>query len=99
MTMVSSSLHTRKVFFLTVLLIVFSVFTAEVVDLREELRIISCLNSYLDNDVTAGLVSSPASDTVPVITLRAIHQKSSVEISFLHLLPYAFRAPPLTVWS
>jgi hypothetical protein len=33
----------------------------------------------------------------PVLFSCSVHRKSSVKISFLHLLPYGFRAPPS--WS
>ena len=93
------SSHTRKVFFLAVLLAVFSAFTADVLDLREDLRFFSCSYSFLDNNITTAVIGSPTLDAMPLIALRSIDQKSSVEISFLFLLPYAFRAPPLPTRS
>jgi len=93
------SLHKRKAFFFALLFLVASVFTADVIDLREELRILSYPYSYLDNNVTTGIVSDTPLDTAPFFFLRAVDRTSSVDISFLHLLPYGFRAPPLTVWS
>jgi cobalamin biosynthesis Mg chelatase CobN len=30
----------------------------------------------------------------PVVLFYSVHRNLSVEISFLHLLPYGFRAPP-----
>ena len=51
-------LHKRKTLFLVFLIVVFSAFTADVLDLREELRFISCPSSSLDNNVTTGITSS-----------------------------------------
>ena len=89
-----SLLHKKKVLFFVVLFIAFSAFTLDILDLREELHLISCAYTSLDNNVTTGIASDFTVMTEPVLILRSIHQKSSVKISFLHLLPYGFRAPP-----
>jgi hypothetical protein len=88
------SLLQRKTLFGVVFLIAFSVFTADVVDLREELRILSCPYSFLDNNITAGVTSSFSIEPEHLPPWFGITKKASVEISFLHLLPYSFRAPP-----
>ena len=90
----SASLHKRKTLFLVILFIAFSAFTADVLDLREDLHIISCPGSILDNNVTTGITSTVDFVLKPVVLFCSVHQKLSVEISFLHLLPYGFRAPP-----
>jgi hypothetical protein len=92
-----SSLHQRKAFFCVALLIAFAAFTADILDLREELGILSCPYSYLDNNVTAAITSDTTFEAEPVLIFCAAYQKSSIKISFLHLLPYGFRAPPF--WS
>jgi hypothetical protein len=92
-----SSLKQRKAFFCVALLIAFAAFTADILDLREELGILSCPLSSLDNNVTAVIVNDTIFDTEPVFISCPVHSKSSVEISFLHLLPCGFRAPPC--WS
>jgi hypothetical protein len=93
----SASLHKRKTLFLVILFIAFSAFTADILDLREELCFLSCLYSFLDNNVTTGITSNFPFEMELVLFSRFVHQKSSVKISFLHLLPYTFRAPPS--WS
>jgi hypothetical protein len=76
-------------------LIVLSAFMADVVDLREELRILPCLYSALDSNITAGVVAGNlSSEPKHLLSLFIITEKASAEISFLHLLPYSFRAPP-----
>ncbi len=97
MTILYSSLHKRKACFIAILLVVCFVFTADILDLREELRFLPCPYSSLDNNVTTGITTSVVFETDPVPILRSVDQTSSVTISFLHLLPYGFRAPP--VWS
>jgi hypothetical protein len=87
------SLHKRKTLFLVFLIVVFSAFTADVLDLREELRFISCASS-LDNNVTTGITSSADFTPESVAPLCSVDQKSSVTVSFLYRLPYALRAPP-----
>jgi hypothetical protein len=89
------SLLQRKTLFGLVFLIAFSVFVADVIDLREELRLLSSPFNCLDNTIEAGVVSSFSIEPEPFRPGFAITNKASVEISFLHLLPYAFRAPPL----
>jgi hypothetical protein len=89
-----SSLHRGKTFFFVALLIAFSAFTADILDLREELGILSCPYSYLDNNVTAVIVNDTTFKTEPVLFSSSVHRTSSVKISFLHLLPHGFRAPP-----
>jgi hypothetical protein len=93
----SASLHKRKTLFLVILFIAFSAFTADILDLREELHILSYPNSSLDNNITTGIVSITDFALKSVVLLFSFRQESSVEISFLHLLPYGFRAPPS--WS
>jgi hypothetical protein len=93
----SSSLHKRKALFFVILFIAFSAFTADILDLREELGFLSCPYSFLDNNVTTGITSNFPFKTKPVVFSCFVHQKSSVKISFLHLLPCGFRAPPS--WS
>jgi hypothetical protein len=94
MTILSCSMHKRKAYFIAILIVVCSAFTADILDLREELRFIPCPYSSLDNNVTTGITTSTAFEMEPVLVLRSIDQMSSVKISFLHLLPYGFRAPP-----
>ena len=93
----SASLHKRKTLLLVILFIAFSAFTVDILDLREDLHIISCPYSSLDNNVTTGITSNADYVLEPVVLFCSVHRKLSVEISFLHLLPCGFRAPPS--WS
>ena len=93
----SSALHKRATPFFVILLIVFSAFTADILDLREELGLFPCPYSSLDNNITTGITSNVDFVLEPVVLFCSAYQKSSVKISFLHLLPYGFRAPPS--WS
>lgn len=76
-------------------MIAFSVFTADVVDLREELRILSSPHSWLDNNIETGVVSSFSIEPKFFPPGFCITKTVSVEISFLYRLPYSFRAPPI----
>jgi len=93
----SASLYRRKTFFLVVLLVVFFAFTADVVDLREELRILPCPSASLDNNVSTGVTAPPSFNQELTLTLGAVDAASSIKVSFLHLMPCGLRAPP--AWS
>jgi hypothetical protein len=88
------SLHKRKLFCFAILFITFSVFTADIFDLREELQILSCPYNSLDNNITTGLTDRFVFDTSPILTFLPVHGKSSAAISSSHLPPCGFRAPP-----
>ena len=90
----SASLHKRKTLLLVILFIAFSAFTADIVDLREELCILSCPYSSLDNNVSTGVTSNHPFKLEQIVTAPSVQRKASVKISFFHLLPYSFRAPP-----
>jgi hypothetical protein len=93
----SASLHKRKTLCLVILFIAFFAFTADIVDLREELYISPCPYSSLDNNVSTGLTSNHTFELEHILTLPSVQRKAAVKISFLHLLPYGYRAPPS--WS
>ncbi len=94
---VSALLHKRRTLLLVVLFLAFSAFTADILDLREDLRILSCPYSSLDNNVSTGLANDRPIVTGQILTLCPVYQQASNKISFLHLLPYGYRAPPS--WS
>jgi hypothetical protein len=93
----SALLHKRKTLFLVILFIVFSAFTGDILDLREELHLLSCPCSSLDNNVTTGIISNIVFAPEMVVLFFPVNRNLSVKVSFLHLLPYCFRAPPS--WS
>jgi hypothetical protein len=93
----SSLLYKRKTLFFVVLFIAFFAFAADIVDLREDIHILPCPYSSLDNNVTTGIINDFSFSMEQIIILCSAYRKSSVKISFLHLLPYGFRAPP--TWS
>jgi hypothetical protein len=91
---VSASHHKRQTLLFIVFFIAFSAFATDILDLREELCILSSPYSALDSNITAGIISHLSLLPEPTIILRSAQKKTSVRISFLHLLPYGFRAPP-----
>jgi hypothetical protein len=95
--MVFSSLHKKKALFLAVLLIVFTAFSAEFLSVRKELRHLSCQENVIDDDAMVAIVNNAVFYTAPTVIVGSVYRESSVEISFLYLLPYAFRAPPPSV--
>jgi hypothetical protein len=92
-----ASLHKRKTLFLVILFIAFTAFTTDILDLRDELHILSCPSGSLDNNVTTGITNTVDFALQSVILFCPVQEKSSVKLSFLHLLSYTLRAPPS--WS
>jgi hypothetical protein len=90
----SEVLKKRRSLFLGILFVAFFTFTADIVDLREELHILSCSYSCLDSNVATGLISAGVIQPEPLCITLPGPRMSSVTISFIHLLPYSFRAPP-----
>jgi hypothetical protein len=89
-----ASLRKRKYFCLVILFMTFAIFTADIIDLREELQILSYSYNSLDNNITTGVTDPFLFDPVPILTLSPIHCTSSVVASSSHLPPCGFRAPP-----
>jgi hypothetical protein len=87
-------LRKRRLFCLAILFITFSIFTADIFDLREELQILSCPYNSLDNNITTGMTDTFLFDPAPILTLAPIRWTSSVVVSFSHLPACGFRAPP-----
>ena len=90
----NSWFYKRKFIFLISLFAALSVFAADVVDLREELGILSCTNYNLDNDISTGVASHLSMEAAPLPLLFGVSKKALVVISTFPLLPYSFRAPP-----
>ncbi len=84
----------RKSLFLGVFFIAFFMFTADIIDLREELHILPCPYSCLDSNVATGLISTSLLNPEPILITVSGKKERSVKISFIHLLSYGFRAPP-----
>jgi hypothetical protein len=84
----------RKSLFLGILFVAFFSFTADILDLREELHILSCPYSSLDSNVATGLISTATVNPEPIFITVCGKKEASVKISFIHLLPYCFRALP-----
>jgi hypothetical protein len=93
----SRMLHNRRTLFFLLLFIASSAFTLDILDLREELHILSYPHSSIDSNVTTCVVCSAAVVPEPISSFCLVHRKVSVKISFIDLLPYGLRAPPS--WS
>lgn len=94
--MIASDLfQKRKLLFYGVLFAVLFTFVFDILDLREELQILSCPYSYLDSNVTTSIISDDTFNPRPILIMASGKKKASVDISFIHLLPYGFRAPPV----
>ena len=91
------SLHRRKVYLLLVLFVTCAAFTADILDLREEIHILSCPYSSLDNNITTGVQGGFSFEPELIQKHCSLNQREPVAISFLHLFPYGYRAPPS--WS
>jgi hypothetical protein len=90
-------LNKKKKLFWVIALIVFSAFAADIIDLREDIRMLPTPYSSLDNSVMTGITDTVDLAPTPLMLSGPVFSRSSVNISFLHLLPFGFRAPPS--WS
>ena len=84
----------RKFLFFLAIFVAFFTFTADIVDLREELLVLSCSANCLDNNITTGMVSAIVFKDLPMVASVILQQRESLKISFLHLLSFGLRAPP-----
>jgi hypothetical protein len=94
---ISCLLNKRKRLFLLLIIATFVCFAWDIIDLRDEVHLIACPYSSLDNNVTTGIQSSFSCEPEPMPTFFSFAKKASVAISFLSSSPVNFRAPP--AWS
>jgi hypothetical protein len=87
-------LQKRRILFFIILFAAGMAFTADILDLRDELCFISCPYSSLDSNITTGVACTFAIAPAPILTACPVQGEASVEVSFIHLLPCGFRAPP-----
>ena len=86
--------HKRKLIHLFFLVLVGIVFTANVLDLRDELRLISCQHSNWVQNITTGIQSCFSFDPAPILNFCTLIQDASFVITFLYISPVQNRAPP-----
>jgi hypothetical protein len=95
----------RNRFFLYFLFLTIFTFTADVLDLRDEVEVLSsftftgsiftCQYKYLDSNITAGLIQNFYVKKPNPILIKVFHtQGTSTTISCINSLSYSFRAPP-----
>ncbi len=90
----SGSLYENRTFFLLVLAATFVAFTGDILDVRDEIHLLSCPYDNLDNNVTTGIQSSFAFEQKPVLAYFSLAKGASVPISFPIALAFHRRAPP-----
>ncbi len=90
----SVSPQKRKTLFCIILFVAFCAFMTDVVDLREELQILSCPFGCPDNDFTNGTNNTAAVNYDSISVMFSGIESTAVKISFHHLSPCALRAPP-----
>ena len=77
------------------LFLTFAAFTADIIDLREDMHLRPCPYSSLDNNITTGVQGGFSFEPEPFQKICSLYQKSPIAISFRHLYPYGYRAPPI----
>jgi|WetSurMetagenome_2_1015567.scaffolds.fasta_scaffold561321_2 hypothetical protein len=93
----SASLHKRTTLHFIVLCIVFSAFTADVLDLRDEIYLLSCPYTNPDDNVSTGLTGDDPFKLEQLLEVPFLLWKVPANISFLHRFSCGYRAPPY--WS
>lgn len=89
------SIQRKQACFFLILFFTLAAFTVDIVDLREDIHILSCPHGSLDNNITTGIQSSFSFVPELIQKYCSLNQKSSVVISLFHLFPYGYRAPPI----
>jgi hypothetical protein len=95
--MITSNWRGKRKIFSLVAIIFFctlSVFTADVSDLREELELISCPDSGMDHNLTAGVVNGVAVEPELICMVCSHQSEASVQVVSMGRLSKDFRAPP-----
>jgi hypothetical protein len=90
----SGSLHKSQALFLFILAVTFVAFTGDILDVRDEIHLLSCPYDSLDNNITTGIQNSFSPEQEPILTYFNPPKVSSVPISVLTTLTFYFRAPP-----
>jgi hypothetical protein len=85
----------KKACFLFFFFVVFAAFAADIVDLREDIHILSCPHGSVDSNITTCIQSLFSFVPDMVRKFCSLSQKSSVVISLFHLFPFGYRAPPI----
>ncbi len=88
-----SSRQKRKLIFF-IFLVGFAAFTADILDLRDEIQMLPCPFGSLDNNVATGLINDFRIDPGPIVVACPIQRKASFKVSLSTLFSYSFRAPP-----
>jgi len=94
---ISCLLNKRKSLFFLLFIAAFVCFAWDIVDVRDEVHLIACPYSSLDNNVTTGIQSYFSYEPEPMLTFFSFAKKASVAISLQSSSPINFRAPP--AWS
>jgi hypothetical protein len=88
-------LREKRAFYSIVFLIALTAFSADILDLRQEIHLLGHQSGYLGGNITACIVSHVIFHTDSIPFVCSTVAESSVMIpSFPHDLPYGFRAPP-----
>lgn len=83
-----------KTLLLVVCVIALAAFTADILDVREELYLLSCPNGGLDDDVSSGVIARHRIEPERLLWVPLGCRTARADITFLHLLPCGYRAPP-----
>ena len=89
----SGPLYKRRLFLL-ICLVTFAAFAADIVDLREEIGLVSGPDDCPDNNITSGSLTNSIFELGLSLKAFAVPLDSSTLTTFFHALPYNFRAPP-----
>jgi len=88
----------RKALFLTIFFVALFSFTINIIDLSDELHINSyyaCPAESSDSNIINCILNETSFKPEPLLRTGFLSPVKSIPISFFHLLPCGFRAPPV----
>ena len=91
------SLHKGNTLFLLIVLGTLVAFAGDILDVRDEVHLLTCPNNSLDNNITTGLQSHFSFNFKPILAFFSLPGEPLVVISPFNPWSFNFRAPP--AWS
>jgi hypothetical protein len=90
-----NSINKQRAWLLAIVLLVCAGFSADVIDLREDLALIPASGTSLEGDDTQGIVAVTVFEKRPDLVSRLVDEIPSLPVFILHSQSHRLRAPPV----